>query len=135
MRLVLLAALAVLSAAAISVALRVDGDEKSSRYVSEHPVKAPAISRTVLISSKMPSPSASADQLSAMLQKGQMPAAPTTAEVLTDTDCGPDSQMISHCRNEVRLPDGKKLVLRHPHDMRKVPCLAPGERVRLLPSA
>ena len=26
------------------------------------------------------------------------------------------------------------IVLRHPHDMTKVPCLAPGEQVRLVPA-
>jgi hypothetical protein len=41
--------------------------------------------------------------------------------------------MISRCRNVVRLEDGSELVLRHPHDMRDVPCLAPGERILLVP--
>lgn len=48
------------------------------------------------------------------------------ADALTDTDCAPDGQMISRCRNVMRLADGRQLVLRHPHDMSKVPCLAPG---------
>jgi hypothetical protein len=42
--------------------------------------------------------------------------------------------MISRCRNVMRLEDGREIVLRHPHDMSRVPCLAPGERVRLLPA-
>jgi hypothetical protein len=41
--------------------------------------------------------------------------------------------MISRCRNEVSLADGTRVVLRHPHNMSKVPCLAPGEHVRLIP--
>jgi hypothetical protein len=55
------------------------------------------------------------------------------AEVLTDTDCTPDGQMISRCRNEMQLADGRRIVLRHPHKMSEVPCLAPGEQVRLVP--
>ena len=54
-------------------------------------------------------------------------------EVMTDSECTPDAQMISRCRNVVRLASGETIVLRHPHDMTKIPCLAPGERVRLLP--
>ena len=86
------------------------------------------------VSRVMPAPSVSERRLSAMLERGVMPAAPTTAEVLSDTDCAPDSAMISRCRNEVRLPDGSTMVLRHPHDMRHIPCLAPGEQVLLVPT-
>jgi hypothetical protein len=63
-----------------------------------------------------------------------MPSRPTVAAVLTDTDCTPDRQMISRCKNILQLPDGRRLTLRHPHDMRHIPCLAPGERVRLIPN-
>lgn len=63
-----------------------------------------------------------------------MPNRAMMAEVMTDTDCTPDAQMISRCRNVVRLADGRQIVLRHPHDMTEIPCLAPGERVRLMPT-
>ena len=63
-----------------------------------------------------------------------MPDGPMMAEVMTDTDCTPDAQMISRCRNVMRLADGRQIVLRHPHRMSDVPCLAPGERVRLIPT-
>lgn len=102
--------------------------------VTEHPVAIPEKPRTVTISATMPRPSAHERRLSAMLEQGTMPTTSTMAEVMTDTDCSPDSQMISHCRNEVRLSDGQTMVLRHPHDMRSVPCLAPGERVLLVPA-
>ena len=101
---------------------------------SEHPVSVPEAARTVTVSATMPAPSASASALSALLERGRMPDGPTTAEVMTDTDCAPDAAMVSRCRNEVRLPDGSRMVLRHPHDMSEVPCLAPGERVRLVPA-
>ncbi|MGH3066333.1 MAG: hypothetical protein ACRDOF_08500 [Gaiellaceae bacterium] len=87
------------------------------------------------MSSDMPLPSAHARRLSAMLIEGRLPEAPMMAEVMTDTDCAPDPEMISHCRNELQLSNGEKIVVRHPHDMRDVPCLAPGERVRLVPAA
>jgi hypothetical protein len=130
-----LAALAVLAAAAGLVALRGDGDSRvaSPASVSEHDAAIPASARTVLVSRSMPMPSAHARRLSAMLEDGPMPARPMMADVLTDTDCAPDVQMISRCQNVLRLEGGRQIVLRHPHDMSRVPCLAPGERVRLVP--
>lgn len=105
------------------------------RYVSEHPVSAPEEARTVTASATMPLPSAHERRLSAMLEEGEMPSGPMLAEVLTDTECAPDEQMISRCRNEMRLADGRTIVLRHPHDMRSVPCLAPGEQVFVVPAS
>jgi hypothetical protein len=103
--------------------------------VSEHPVAVPENARTVTISTTMPSPSAHARRLSAMLERGSMPAGRTVAQVLTDTECAPDERMISRCRNELLLADGRTMVVRHPHDMRSVPCLAPGEEVLLVPAS
>lgn len=103
--------------------------------VTEHPVAVPETLRTVAVSATMPSPSAHERRLSAMLEDGDMPHRSMMAEVLTDTDCAPDGQMVSRCRNEVRLSDGSTIVLRHPHDMRTIPCLAPGERVLVAPAA
>jgi hypothetical protein len=112
-----------------------DTSESSPRYVKEHPVAIPADLRTISISSSMPMPSAHARRLSSMLEAGRMPHGATTGEVLTDTECAPDAKSISRCRNEVRLQNGETVVLRHPHRMAEVPCLAPGETVRLLPTA
>jgi len=64
-----------------------------------------------------------------------MPDRGVPAEVLTDEDCAPDPSGISHCRNALRLEDGRTIVVRHPHDMRQVPCLTPGERVVVKPAA
>jgi hypothetical protein len=96
------------------------GPDDSRRYVSEHSAAVPETARTVTISTTMPAPSAHARRLS---------------EVLTDTECAPDAQMVSRCRNEMRLADGRRIVVRHPHDMGRVPCLAPRERVLLVPAA
>ena len=104
------------------------------RYDSEHSAAVPETARSVTVSATMPPPSAHARRLSAMLEAGAMPHGPMMAEVLSDTDCAPDEQMVSRCRNEMQLANGDKIVVRHPHDMRDVPCLAPGERVRLVPT-
>ncbi len=87
--------------------------------------------RTVRVFDQEPAPSPSAANLRAGLEKGALPDGPVEATVLTDEDCMPDRQGISHCRNRVRLAGGGIVVLRHPHDMHQVPCLAPGEKVLL----
>lgn len=111
------------------------GRDAGEQYLSEHSASVPATARTVEISATMPAPSAHARRLSAMLEAGAMPAEPTMAEVVTDTDCAPDARMISRCRNEMLLADGSRVVLRHPHDMSSVPCLAPEEQVLLVPAS
>jgi hypothetical protein len=125
------AAIALVAGVGITLAT-LGGGGDGRDYVSEHPVAVPDTVRTVSVSREMPMPSAHARRLSAMLEEGTL-RGPTTAEVMTDTDCTPDEHMVSRCRNELRLPDGSTIVLRHPHDMSKVPCLAPGEQVRLVP--
>ncbi|HUP33535.1 MAG TPA: hypothetical protein VM184_10915 [Gaiellaceae bacterium] len=133
MRLLLVLALAV-SAAVVGSLLYDRSGGGTAAYVAEHPVSVPETLRTVNLTATMPLPSAGERNLSAMVVEGELPDAPTTGEVLTDTDCVPDEEMISRCRNEVLLPDGGTIVLRHPHDMTRVPCLAPGEQVRLVPA-
>ena len=100
--------------------------------VDPHGTALPA-ERQVQLSLVMPSPS-DFDGLHAKLIGGTMPAATTEATVLSDEQCEPDGQGISHCLNRLRLPDGSEIAVRHPHNMDGVPCLAPGENVRLVPA-
>jgi hypothetical protein len=139
MHLRLFAALAAIAiAAAVAAVLALAGREEAASNAptsaSDHPIAVPAAARTVMISRAMPMPSAHERRLSAMLEEGTMPDRPMMAEVMTDSDCAPDARMISRCRNVVRLASGRQIVLRHPHDMTTIPCLAPGERVRLIPN-
>ena len=131
----LLITLVLFAAAVTGISVVSSGDRapQKERFVQEHPVSIPSDARVVQISSTMPMPSAHARRLSAMLEQGSMPSQATTGEILTDTECTPDKDSISRCRNEVRLAGGSTIVLRHPHRMAHVPCLAPGETVRLLP--
>ena len=134
--LALLAATAIVVATAgvFMLAPGEDAADSSATAVSEHPVAVPAAARTVSVSRMMPMPSAHERRLSAMLEDGTMPDRPIMAQVMTDTNCTPDAEMISRCRNVMRLADGRQIVLRHPHNMADIPCLAPGERVRLIPT-
>jgi hypothetical protein len=67
------------------------------------------------------------------LTKGKLPATPTTAKVLTDTNCAADRNGISHCSNILQLASGRMITVRHDHSMMSDPCLSPGERVRVRP--
>jgi uncharacterized membrane protein len=72
--------------------------------------------------------------LSASYLSGTMPAGPMMATVLSDANCAPDADGVSHCLNRLRLDGGTELTVRHNHRMTEVPCLAPGERVLVEPS-
>jgi len=121
--------LLVLAGAGIVLA-RATGTHKQA--LDPHGTALPA-QRTVQLSTVMPSPS-DYDGLHAKLIGGTMPAGETEATVLTDEQCQPDEHGISHCLNRLRLPDGSEIEVRHPHNMDAVPCLAPGENVRLVPT-
>ena len=126
-------AIVAVVAGVLTLGGREESASTSPTSASEHPTAIPVTARTVMVSRAMPMPSAHERRLSAMLEEGTMPERPMMAEVVTDSDCAPDARMISHCRNVMRLADGRRIVLRHPHDMSRVPCLAPGEHVRLIP--
>jgi hypothetical protein len=125
--------IATLAAAALAPGLAACGSGETSSSVSTagaHAVPG-AVERTVIVYDHVPAPSPSQVTLHAGLEEGRLPAGPVTAVVLTDEECEPDAQGISHCRNEVQLPSGETVVLRHLHDMMRVECLAPGEEVVL----
>lgn len=60
------------------------------------------------------------------------PIGPTISGVVTsDTNCAPDAQGLSHCRNGIALPDGRRLTVIDTHMMSRNPCLEPGERISM----
>ena len=92
----------------------------------------PAAVRSLAVSTgSEPAPSSRPDRMRALLLDGKLPAGGVTAKVLTDEDCAPDADGVSHCRNKLRLPSGKTIEVRHPHRMHDVPCMTPGETVRI----
>lgn len=62
---------------------------------------------------------------------GQTPrvAGRIEARVLTDTDCTPDAQRLSHCHNKLALPDGSQITVIDNHEMMRHPCLKPGDKI------
>ena len=93
-----------------------------------------AKARTLVVGRTRPTPSQPGVLLNARLVKGTMPRVPTQGTVLTDEDCGGDAHGISNCLNRIRLANGREIAVRHPHDMHKIPCFAPGEPVRVVPA-
>jgi len=92
----------------------------------------PASVRSLAVTTEgEPAPSTHPQRLRALLLNGRLPAGVVTATVLTDEDCAPDAQGVSHCRNKLRLPSGKTIEVRHPHRMHDVACMTPGESVRV----
>ncbi|WP_319531992.1 hypothetical protein [uncultured Cohaesibacter sp.] len=53
------------------------------------------------------------------------------AKVLSDSDCAPDEEGINHCRNEIELSDGSRLIGIDNHRMSVNRCLRSGERVTI----
>ena len=129
-------AVAVLLAAvfgAIAVLAR-DGSEAPTREravaVDPHGAEI-ANMRTLVVSREQPPASQPGVLLRGRLVEGSMPGAATTGRVLSDEECGADARGISNCLNRIRLADGREIAVRHPHAMAEVPCLAPGEPVRV----
>ena len=86
--------------------------------------------RTILVASAGPvGVSAPGRPLRAELMSGSLPSTAVMATVLSDENCAPDAQGISHCTNKLRMDGGAEMTVTHPHRMAEVPCLAPGERV------
>jgi hypothetical protein len=95
----------------------------------------PGKTRIVLVSSgREPAPSPPGPTLHVLDLKGSVPGGPVAATVLSDENCEPDAQGVSHCVNRLRLAGGGTLVVRHPHRMMEVPCLEPGEHVMVRPA-
>jgi hypothetical protein len=122
---------AVLAAAFAFVLIASGGGSSGAAADPAH--TPPAAARTLLVSMQRAPASQPGMLLHGRLVGGRLPVAATTGEVLSDEDCTPDAAGISHCRNAIRLADGHTIVVRHPHDMRRVPCLTPGEHVRVRP--
>lgn len=96
--------------------------------------QAPGEPRTLVIggmSDSLPGTSNEAGLLMANLRAGQLPEGATTATVLSDANCEPDADGVSHCLNDLQI--GNVVVtVQHHHQMASVPCLSPGETVTLM---
>lgn len=137
MKRLLLAAALLVAAVAVSIGVvsRDDGTAGQRDVVAVDPHGAEIEQvRTLVVSSAQPPASRPGVLLYGRLVEGAMPTDATEGTVLTDEDCAADFRGISNCLNRIRLADGRRIAVRHPHDMREVPCFAPGEPVRIVPT-
>lgn len=75
------------------------------------------------------------DPVYVQLEYGEIPPEVTHLTVLTDENCMPDEDGISHCLNRVEFEtaEGRQEAgLRHHHNMSEVPCLAPTQTLELV---
>ena len=103
-------------------------------FVDVSPGGSTAALRTVVVAGpgeRLPFMSETGSLLMASLERGQLPAEAARATVLTDANCQPDQDGVSHCLNELSFGTAK-VVVRHHHRMSDVPCLTPGEEVNIL---
>jgi hypothetical protein len=80
---------------------------------------------------RLPFMSETGSMLMASLERGRLPPGATRATVLTDANCQPDQDGVSHCLNELDFGT-VRAVVRHHHKMSEVPCLTPGEQVNIM---
>lgn len=91
-----------------------------------------AVLRTLIVSDALPVAASTPNgPLHALLLSGEVGATPAVATVLSDENCQPDAQGYSHCLNRLEMPGGEMVEVSHTHRMSEVPCLFPGERVRV----
>lgn len=77
-----------------------------------------------------PTVSRGQDPAYAQLESGTIPDGVRLLTVLTDEDCTPDKDGVSHCLNRVQFDtaDGRQeAALRHNHPMAEEACFSPGE--------
>jgi hypothetical protein len=106
----------------------------AKHFVDVSPGSNTAALRTVVIAGpgeRLPFMSDAGSILMASLEQGKLSAGATRATVLTDANCQPDQDGISHCLNELNFGSAR-VVVRHHHKMNEVPCLTPGEEVNIL---
>jgi hypothetical protein len=75
------------------------------------------------------------DPVYVQLEEGTIPSDVTLLTVLTDENCLPDADGVSHCLNRIEFEtaDGvQQAALRHHHNMAEEPCLTPGQTLELV---
>jgi hypothetical protein len=121
----------MMAALLLGAAARVPREEQTVIASHFHDGKVRLVVVSVDPSDRLPLENEDNHVLSALLLAGELPTGRSHATVLTDLNCQADEQGISHCTNDVQIGD-MQIALQHDHDMRKIPCLTPGEVIELV---
>jgi hypothetical protein len=72
------------------------------------------------------------DDVAVDLEAGAFPTGGVVrATVLTDTNCAPDTDGVSHCMNEMQA-GSTHFTVRHNHKMMEEPCFSPTEALNVV---
>jgi outer membrane usher protein FimD/PapC len=116
--------------AVLAIVLLTQPSASQQETVAPHFWTDPSI-RTIVVAAPNQQLPRKDDILLTELVAGSLPANVRTARVLTDSNCAPDAQGVSHCLNQLQIGSAT-VTVQHHHDMRNVPCLSPGETVNVL---
>ena len=128
----------VLTLAVVVVALavvRMVGPDKSTVEVTLVPHFQLADADVRVSITDDPQVSRGHDPMLVQLESGTIPASVTHLTVLTDENCQPDADGVSHCLNRVKFMTVEgtgEATLRHHHRMAEESCLTPGQTVELV---
>ncbi|HZG66828.1 MAG TPA: hypothetical protein VEZ12_08795 [Herpetosiphonaceae bacterium] len=91
----------------------------------------PSLRTIVLVSKDGEIPALRAGDIAVTLEQGTAPQGITRATVLTDENCAPDGEGVSHCLNRMQA-GGQHFTIRHNHKMMEEPCFSPTEELNVL---
>ena len=126
---IFLSLVVVVVAIGIAVAVVGNDDAAKIRGSAPHYPTEPGMRTLVIAPMGSDTTSPATGPLSGSLVSGTVPLQPMMATVVSDTNCAPDAQGVSHCDNQLRMNDGTMLTVRHNHRMMDTPCLSPGEHI------
>ena len=91
----------------------------------------PSLRTIVVVSKAGEIPALRAGDIAVTLEQGTAPLGITRATVLTDENCAPDAEGVSHCLNRMQA-GGQHFTIRHNHKMMEEPCFSPTEELNVL---
>jgi hypothetical protein len=101
-------------------------------YYTQQPANAePAIPSGVNLKSWFDNGAGGAHLLKIMQGRAPTDGTQVSGTVLTDTNCDPDAQGLSHCHNIIDLGGGRRIEVVNTPFMSKHPCLSPGQQLTL----
>lgn len=93
-----------------------------------------ALRTVVVVASGEPIPTLRAGDIAVDLEAGMVPSGMHRATVLSDKDCAPDAEGVSHCLNDLRIGRAQ-IAVRHHHAMVEEPCFSPPEQLNVMDTA
>jgi hypothetical protein len=91
----------------------------------------PSLRTIVVVSKAGEIPALRAGDIAVTLEQGTAPLGIKRATVLTDENCAPDAEGVSHCLNRMQA-GGQHFTIRHNHKMMEEPCFSPTEELNVL---